>query len=293
MESIIEGKKEYLDRRSRIKQNVRVVSPKAKHKRRTSRITKSISDIDNRTSSGSSTRSHRERGHVNNVGGTSTTKYDIPQDIEILRKQIVRRASTMPNLFDSYDLKQIYEENSLRNKFRETIGIRNHTSPFVHQQHVDPSTRWKDIYRQLNVSENSVDDAVESLTEKEEKQFLEYLARKQSQSGLWKMASATAYEYKACKSHNIDDLAMAVITKQIAVKKMREKISRKMELPGDKFKRIAALRENVHFIEQKFENMKQAKPKKTSSLKNMDLYNECDASNLPSRFTRPGEVSFV
>jgi hypothetical protein len=29
--------------------------------------------------------------------------------------------------------------------------------------------------------------------------------------------------------------------------------------------------------------MKQVKPKKTSSLKNMDLYNECDASNLPSR----------
>jgi hypothetical protein len=58
------------------------------------------------------------------------------------------------------------------------------------------------------VSENSVDDAVEGLTEKEEKQFLDYLARKQSQSGLWKMASATVYEYKACKSHNFDDLAM-------------------------------------------------------------------------------------
>ncbi|CAC5369057.1 unnamed protein product [Mytilus coruscus] len=248
MEIFKEGNEETFDKRSRIKQNVRVVSPSTKHKRILSRQHKSSHYLDNRISSAMSSDSNK-----------------IPPKIDHLRKEIAQRESTMPNFLDCYDLKTVYDEANLRKKFREVVEIRNHTSPAM-QQRIDP--------------------------EKDEKQFVEYMKKKQhaSLSGLWNMAAWSVFEHRTSRVHNIDELTMALLSKQMAIKKMREKISRKLELPVDKFKRIAQLRQNVSFIEQKFENLKQTRPKKTQLLKTMHLFEQAGTSNMPSRFTKPGEA---
>lgn len=275
MDIFKDGNEETFDKRSRIKQNVRVVSPSTKHKRILSRQHKSSHYPNNRISSAMSSDSNK-----------------IPPKIDNLRKEIARRASTVPNLLDCYDLKTVYDEANLRKKFREVVGIRNHTSPAVHQR-IDPGAHVKNIYKHLNISQYEVEDTLNGLSEKDEKQFVDYMKKKQhaSLSGLWNMAAWSVFEHRASRVHNIDELTMALLSKQMAIKKMREKISRKLELPVDKFKRIALLRQNVSFIEQKFDNMKQARPMKTQLLKTMHLFEQAGTSNMPSRFTKPGEVS--
>ncbi|XP_076118214.1 uncharacterized protein LOC143085631 isoform X2 [Mytilus galloprovincialis] len=274
MDIFKDGNEETFDKRSRIKQNVRVVSPSIKHKRILSRQHKSSHYLNNRISSAMSSDSNK-----------------IPPKIDNLRKEIARRASTVPNFLDCYDLKTVYDEANLRKKFREVVGIRNHTSPAVHQR-IDPGAHVKNIYKHLNISQYEVEDTLNGLSEKDEKQFVEYMKKKQhaSLSGLWNMAAWSVFEHRASRVHNIDELTMAILSKQMAIKKMREKISRKLELPVDKFKRIALLRQNVSFIEQKFDNMKQARPKKTQLLKTMHLFEQAGTSNMPSRFTKPGEA---
>ncbi|XP_063412960.1 uncharacterized protein LOC134695604 isoform X5 [Mytilus trossulus] len=274
MDIFKEGNEETFDKRSRIKQNVRVVSPSTKHKRILSRQHKSSHYLNNRISSAISSDSNK-----------------IPPKIDNLRKEIARRASTVPNFLDCYDLKTVYDEANLRKKFREVVGIRNHTSPAVHQR-IDPGAHVKNIYKHLNISQYEVEDTLNGLSEKDEKQFVEYMKKKQhaALSGLWNMAAWSVCEHRASRVHNIDELTMAILSKQMAIKKMREKISRKLELPVDKFKRIAQLRQNVSFIEQKFDNMKQARPKKTQLLKTMHLFEQAGTSNMPSRFTKPGEA---
>lgn len=263
------------NRHSRIKQNVRVVSA-SKQRKRLTRLCSKSSDLENRLSSASS----------------STSKVSL--EIENLKKELARRASTMPDLFESYDLKAIYEETTLRRQFREVIATRNHTSPAVQvrQSVKDPI---KGIYRHLNKPTGPVDDALNGLMEKDNTKLKEYLKkhnvpRSSIPSGLWNMAASTVYEHRASVTHSFEDLAMAFLSKQIAIKKMRQKIARKLELPVDRFKRIALLRQNVNFIEQKFENMKQVRPKMAKSFDNLDVFEEVDTSDLPSRFTQPGMV---
>lgn len=261
---------------TRIKQNIRVVSG-SKNRKRLVRLCSKNSDLDKRLSSATS----------------STSK--VSADIEHLKKEIARRASTMPDLLETYDLKAVYEETTLRRQFRQAIAVRNHTSPAIHRQPTkDPV---QNIYRDLNKPSGPVHDEIIGVLEKHDSKLKDYLKRHNQPrgslpSGLWNMAASTMYEQRASVNHSLEDLAMAFISKQIAVRKMRQKIARKLELPLDKFKRIAILRQNVNFIEQKFENLKQVRPKHvTKSFDNLNVFEEVNDDDIPSRFTQPGMVS--
>ncbi|KAJ8297712.1 hypothetical protein KUTeg_024243, partial [Tegillarca granosa] len=205
----------------------------------------------------------------------------------------ISRSITLPYVFDDYDLKKIHEEAKLKRHFRETLSeLRCQTTPAVSEKAKDRTTflkRLDDLSLISKDTNNYIYEVLPDVTD-DEKFHAFRAARKKSieHSGLWQMASASVYEYKARKSHDMGDMCMAMYSKKVAIDKMRRKISRQLELPGERFRRISVLRQNVNHIETRFRQL--ARTQSNTRITQKEDSQEVVLTYQPPRFKRNGEA---
>ncbi|XP_021348294.1 uncharacterized protein LOC110447141 isoform X2 [Mizuhopecten yessoensis] len=199
------------------------------------------------------------------------------------------RSNTIPEFsLENIDIKRIHEDNLVRRQLELSLKQRSHTVPF--EVSSKPSTSlWKQIDRcslllkgkdPFLFDKGSTDDIKASLSDARRKSV--------TQSGLWQLASSSVYEFKAQKSHDFSDVAMALVTKQQAVEKMRHKIEKKMDLPEGRFARIAALKQKMNSIERRFKTMKLINSSSKTIDTKIDDFNE-EEDHQP-KFSKPGEA---
>ncbi|XP_069129692.1 uncharacterized protein [Argopecten irradians] len=198
------------------------------------------------------------------------------------------RSNTIPDFsLENIDLKKIHEDNTVRRQLEQSLQ-RSHTAPFEITSKPKAAVLLSKHMSSLLLKgkdpnlfdEGSVDDIGSYISNARRKSI--------SQSGLWQLASSSVYAFKANKSHDFSDVAMALMTKQKAVEKMRHKIERKMDLPTGRFERIAALRQKMDAIEKKFKTLKMIN---SSSKKADDTLDDYDEEEFREpKFSKPGEA---
>lgn len=202
------------------------------------------------------------------------------------------KSHTMPDLFDSVKLKDIHEETLFRRNYRENLVKRRlHTTSNVSVQPL-PNGRIK--VNELFMQNPNILEHVNSKVTEEEKKLVADSRRKSiEESGLWQLASAQMFNLKAQKTHSLEDHAMAVFARKVAISKMRQRIEKKLDLPTDHFSRIATLRSNVQHIERRFRNIVQGSSSDNTGSTHIHALQRFDAEddqNRDPKFMKPGEA---
>ncbi|XP_061164366.1 uncharacterized protein LOC133173402 isoform X1 [Saccostrea echinata] len=205
------------------------------------------------------------------------------------------KSYTMPDLFDSVRPKDIYEDNLLRRNVRENlVKKRLHTTQNVNVHPLSNSRNKLDTLQEVFMQNPSFADPHHSKVTEEEKKLVADSRRKSmEESGLWQLASAQLFKMKAQKTNSIEDHAMAVFTRKVAINKMRQRIERKLDLPKDHFSRVATLRSNVQHIERRYRNIVQGSSTEASGSTHiyaLQRFDVEDESNRDPKFMKPGEA---
>ncbi|XP_033742463.1 uncharacterized protein LOC117328939 isoform X2 [Pecten maximus] len=200
----------------------------------------------------------------------------------------IARSNTIPDFsLENIDLKKIHEDNVIRRQLEQTLR-RSHTVPFEISSKPKTSISFGKHMNSILLKgkepflfeEGSGDDISSYISNARRKSV--------SQSGLWQLASSSVYAFKANKSHDFSDVAMALVTKQNAVVKMRHKIEKKMDLPEGRFERIAALKQKMESIERKFRSLKMINAASKKADEKIDDYDEEECRQ--PKFSKPGEA---
>ncbi|XP_022325597.2 uncharacterized protein LOC111125771 isoform X3 [Crassostrea virginica] len=202
------------------------------------------------------------------------------------------KSHTMPELFDSVKLKDIHEENMFRRNYRENlVKKRLHTTSNVNVQPLSNSrTKVNDVFMQ---NPSLMENFNMMATEEEKKMVAESRRKSVEESGLWQLASAQMFSMKAKKTNNLEDHAMALFARKVAISKMRQRIEKKLDLPKDHFSRIATLRSNVQHIERRFRNIVQGSSSDNTGsthIHALQRFDVEDDQNRDPKFMKPGEA---
>ncbi|XP_060065926.1 uncharacterized protein LOC132546234 [Ylistrum balloti] len=197
----------------------------------------------------------------------------------------ISRSNTITDFsLGNIDFKKFHEDNVKRRHAELSMKERSHTVPFELPSRPSMWNHMSSILLKdkdpFLFEKGSLDDIRASLSAARKKSV--------SQSGFWQLASASVYEFKANKSHEFSDVAMALFTKQKAVEKMRNKIEKKMDLPEGRFARIAALRQKMESIERRFRSMKLINSSSKTTDDKIDDFDE-EEFRQP-KFSKPGEA---
>jgi hypothetical protein len=201
----------------------------------------------------------------------------------------------MPDLLDA-SLKDIHEETAIRRNFREhLVKKRLHTTQNV-SVHQLPNSRNKmeKLHEILLHSPTPTDNRQLRVSEEEKRLVADTRRKSIEDSGLWQLASAQVFKIKAQKSNSIEDHAMAIFTRKVAISKMRQRIEKKLDLPKDHFSRVATLRSNVQHIERRFRNIVHGSSSDaggSTSIHALQRFDVEDEQNRDPKFMKPGQVS--
>ncbi|XP_056011789.1 uncharacterized protein LOC125681074 isoform X4 [Ostrea edulis] len=206
------------------------------------------------------------------------------------------KSYTMPDLFDSSTkLKDIHEESLMRRNFRENLVKRRlHTTQNVSVHPLSNSRNKLEKLHEILLHSPIPTDNPHLVVSAEEKKLVADSRRKSvEESGLWQLASAQVFKIKAQKTNSLEDHAMAMFTRKVAINKMRQRIEKKLDLPKDHFSRVATLRSNVQHIERRFRNIVHGSSTDaggSTSIHALQRFNVEDEQNRDPKFMKPGEA---
>ena len=222
--------------------------------------------------------------------GTDKTPGDTISSQNSLMRMSSRKSMTAPG-FSIEAFRSMHEDNVLRKRIRGMMANeRIHTTPAT-QKLSSTRSHW-DSLESTQVSE--VFESAPEL-EDEERQSV-YKARRKSieNTGLWQLASSSAFKFKAMKNMKLEDFTMAMYTKNLAKERMREKLAKKFDdLPDDPLQRVVTLRNNVKHIERRFRMMKNGSTSDIDVSHSMHALQRSlilDGDPHDPKFLHPGEV---